>query len=418
MGWLNRRRFLLLAGTGLAGLVGLRFALPPLMRPRWPRPLGDAAREFAEGCFAGLDRSRCWDGHVHLVGLGAGGSGCRVNPEMQSHFNPIRRLRYDVYTAALGLDNEATADADYVDRLLELHRLTNPQAKMVVLAFDERVDETGVARPEQSSFYVPNAYALEVARRHDAFVAGVSIHPYRPDAVERLEAAAESGARAVKWLPNAMGIDPASPLCDAFYRRLAELRLPLISHAGREWAVDSSDGQELGNPLRLRRALDAGVRVVVAHCASFGSSADLDAAHPAPVSSFRLLMRMFEQPRYEGLLFGDISGVTQVNRGGAPLRELLRARHLHPRLVNGSDYPIPAIRVLFSTWRLQLEGLIDDRQRRLCNELALANPLLFDFALKRSLTLREKGEAYRFADAVFETDWLFSPNGRADRQQA
>lgn len=77
---------------------------------------------------------------------------------------------------------------------------------------------------------------------------GRLLHPYRPDALEALQAAIAGGARAVKWLPAAMGMDPASPRCDAFYRVLAETRLPLIVHCGEEKAVKGGDTQHLGNP--------------------------------------------------------------------------------------------------------------------------------------------------------------------------
>ena len=66
-----------------------------------------------------------------------------------------------------------------------------------------------------------------------------------------------------------MGIDPQSPRCDRFYAALAAANLPIISHAGRELAV-AGGNQDFGNPLRLRHALDHGVRVVLAHCASDG----------------------------------------------------------------------------------------------------------------------------------------------------
>ena len=64
-----------------------------------------------------------------------------------------------------------------------------------------------------------------------------------------------------------MGIDPASSKCDRFYQAAARLDLPIIAHAGRELAVHGGDAQHFGNPLRLRRAMEQGVRVVVAHCA-------------------------------------------------------------------------------------------------------------------------------------------------------
>ena len=267
----TRRRLLALAGAGALGLVGLRLLLPRLMRHGSSRRPTPEAAAFAKKCFAGIDRSRVWDAHVHLIGLGAGGTGCSIDPEMLSHLHPIKRFQFDMYKAGAGITDPATADADYVERLLSLHRAANPSGKLVLLAFDHYVDEHGVERPELSVLHTPNEYVLRLAGEHPELVACASIHPYRADCVDRLDTVAAAGARCIKWLPNAMGIDPDSALCDAFYRRLAELRLPLITHGGKEYAMDAGAHQDLGNPLRLRRALDAGVRVVVAHCAAMGS---------------------------------------------------------------------------------------------------------------------------------------------------
>jgi mannonate dehydratase len=390
--------------------VGLRYGLPRMVRPGRSRPLGAEARALVERCFEGLDPTRMWDTHVHIVGLGAGDTGCWIDPQMQSQLHPVKRFQFEMYTSSLGMSDPETADADYVARLLELHRGSVPAGKLVIMALDQYVDEQGVERPELSPLFTPNDYVLRLAAEHPEFVPCVSIHPYRLDAVERLDAAAEAGARAVKWLPNATGLDPASPRCDAFYRRLAELRLPLITHGGRELAVDARDAQELGNPLRLRRPLDAGVRVVVAHCASFGSSDDTDLPESARrrLRLFDLFMRLFTDPQYESNLFGDISALTVVNRDRRVLRELLSATELHARLVNGSDYPIPALTFIYSTEKLRLTGLLGGEERRLCREIAEFNPLLFDFVLKRVLRHESDGQVYRFSDSVFQTDRLFS----------
>jgi len=412
MGRISRRRFLWLAGGGavaLGGIGGLYFGLPRLLRPGPRRELGPEAAAFVEKCYAGLEPSRVWDTHVHVIGLGSEDSGCWIQPEMLSALHPVKRFQFSLYKAALGMDSATTADADYVARLLALQRQANPAGKLLVMAFDQTVGEDGVERPELSPFYTPNAYVLRLAAEHPELIACASIHPYRHDSVERLSEAVEAGARAVKWLPNSMGIDPDSPLCDDFYRRMAEVDLPLISHAGLEYAAGAAHEQELGNPLRLRRALDAGVRVVVAHCASFGQHRDLDArsGEQERIAAFDLFMRMFREPQYEGRLFGDISAITQLNRSGRVLRELLQARELHPRLVNGSDYPLLVLSFLFSTRKLQFEGLLGDRERGLCNEIADVNPLLFDFVLKRSLTFESDGTHHRFSDTIFETNHLF-----------
>ena len=404
---MTRRRWLTLAGAGVLGLVGLRWLVPRLMRSGASRRPSAAAAALARRCFDGLDRSRVWDVHVHLIGLGAQGSGCRVNPEMLSHLHPVKRFQFDVYKSGAGIDDPETADADYVTRLLGLQQSMNPDGKAVLLAFDDYVDEQGKARPELSPMYTPNPYALRMAAAHTEFLAGASVHPYRADAVDRLDRAVAGGAVAVKWLPNAMGIDPASPLCDAFYRRMAELRLPLLTHAGKEYAVDAGMHQDLGNPLRLRRALDAGVRVVVAHCASMGSYRDLDAAGEPQTPSFDLFLRLFSDPRHEQNLYADISTLAHVHHGVQPLRRLLAAPELHARLFYGSDYPLPALRFLVVPAKLELAGLLDGADRPVCDELFDVNPLLFDFAVNRSLRVVEGGRTYRFAPEVFETARLF-----------
>ena len=402
---------LLLGGGAILGLVGLRFALPRFFRPGRPRPLSPAARELVRGCFAGIDRSRLWDAHTHAIGLGAGGTGCWVHPDMLDHLHPVKRLQFDLYRAAVGLESDENADAEYVARLLDLHDRTNPEGRMVLLAFEQNVGEDGVARPDASPIHVPNDYVLELAARHPRFEACVSIHPYRTDAVERLEAALAAGALAVKWLPNAMGIDPSSPRCDAFYRRMAESGLPLISHAGKEYAVHAEAGQEYGNPLLLRRALDAGVRVVVAHCAALGSFPDLDAGS-GEEESLDLFLRLLGESAYRERLFGDISAISQINYGPRPLRTLLAAPELHDRLLYGSDYPMPALRFLTLPQKLELEGLLSERDAELCGEIFDFNPLLFDFVVKRSVRVEKDDATYRFRPVVFDTARVFDPDAR------
>jgi mannonate dehydratase len=258
---------------------------------------------------------------------------------------------------------------------------------------------------EQTSLYIPNGYAAQIAQRHaQSFEWAASVHPYRRDCIERLEAAVAQGARALKWLPAAMGMDPASRLCDPFYAALARLDLPLITHAGLERALRGPDEQDLGNPLRLRRALDHGVRVVVAHCASMGQDRDTDRGANGPViDSFELFARLMDEPRYEGRLYGDISALTQTARAGAALAQVIQREDWHARLLNGSDYPLPGVFPLYSVAYLVESGYIEKSAAPLFTGLREYNPLLFDFVLKRSLRAGGK----RLAAGVFETRAFF-----------
>jgi mannonate dehydratase len=359
----------------------------------------------------GLDPGKVWDSHCHLAGTGdsgnAGtGSGIVLESSLAGQLNPLRYAQRRFFmNAGCVRDAPGQVDASYVARMLALLNGMRPGAKLLLLALDASVTEDGKESWEQTSLYVPNRYAADVAARHaQHFEWAASVHPYRRDCVARLEAAVKQGARAMKWLPSAMGIDPASKLCDPFYAALARLDLPLITHAGLERALPGNDAQELGNPLRLRRALDHGVRVVVAHCASMGEDRDIDrGAGGAASGSFELFARLMDEPRYAGRLFGDLSAMTQTARAGAALRRVIEREDWHPRLLNGSDYPLPGVFPLYSMERMVELGYIEKSAVPLFRGLREHNALLFDFVLKRSLRAGGKG----LAAGVFETRRFF-----------
>ncbi len=407
----NPRRRTVLRGMAVtaAALLGLRVALPRLVRVG---PIGDYDDEtaaFVKRCYEGLDTSRIVDVHTHVVGLGYDDSGCWVNPALRSVWHPVRNLQFDMYLAGAGIDDDETADRRYLERLLELHRHANPAGRITLFAFDYHVNEDGSVAREKSTFFTPNEYVLRLAREHPDVIPCASVHPYRLDALDRLEAAIEAGAQAVKWLPNAMGIDPASPRCDAYYEILARRGIPLISHGGHESAVDAAELQEFGNPLRMRRPLDAGVRVCLAHCGSLGQCLDFDLPELSRGSAeaFDLFKRLAVEPRAADLLFADTSAITFVNRAGEVLPSVLSDAQLQARLVHGTDYPVIGVDPVLSTRLLVWRDLLDQASARLCEKVFDVNPLQFDFVVKRSLRVIEGDEQRGFGDSVFESARLF-----------
>jgi mannonate dehydratase len=354
----------------------------------------------------GIDPGKMWDGHCHLAGSGDSSSGIYLNPAMESLLDPLQYAqRLFFMNAGCVHDAPGQVDRSYVGRMHNLVDDLRPGAKLLLLAFDASVTEAGEVSWERTSFHVPNRYAAQVAQRHaQYFEWAASVHPYRRDCVQQLEAAVEQGARALKWLPAAMGIDPASKLCDPFYAALARLDLPLITHAGLERALRGTDAQALGNPLRLRRALDHGVRVVVAHCASLGQDRDIDRGANGPaIDSFELFARLMDEPRYVGRLYGDISAMTQTARAVPALAHVIGREDWHARLLNGSDYPLPGVFPLYSVDYMVELGYIEKSAAPLLKGVREHNPLLFDFVLKRSLRAGGK----RLAARMFETRAFF-----------
>jgi mannonate dehydratase len=400
------------AVTGLFTSLGLAADDEP-PAPRWtnpcrgPLPERLAQHALVRAAFDGLDAAALWDVHAHLLGTGDSGSGCTIHPNMHRWWHPVEVLRRRaILHAACVPGDVASIDRAYVDRLAALTRDFPLGARWLLFAFDHARDEAGRVAAEHTTFHVPDAYAAQVAAQHgERFAWVASIHPYAEDALARLDRAAAAGARAIKWLPSAMNIDPRAARCRLFYDRLAALHLPLIVHCGEEMAVPGAGRDAFGNPLLMRAPLDAGVRVIVAHCASLGSAADTDKPSAPKVAAFDLFARLMDERAYEPLLLGDLSAVFQINRRVGVQRRLLERSDWHARLLNGSDYPLPGLVPLTRPERLADQGLLDAAAVPVLESIRAHNPLLFDFVLKRSL----RSGGARLAPGVFETRRHFEP---------
>lgn len=264
------------------------------------------------------------DIHCHTAGIGAGGSGCFISPAMR------RSLRYRFFIKAFGVTQQELEEQG--DRLI-LERLSRSLAasryvdKAVILAMDGVIGADGELDRERTEIYIPNDFLVRELRRYPNLLFGASINPYRCDAIQRLEQAVADGAVLLKWLPSIQHIDPADERLIPFYLKLKELGLPLLTHTGSEesftWKRD-----ELADPLRLRLPLSLGVTVIAAHAASNGRNNG--------EANYKRILPLFDEfPN----LYADISSLTQLNRLGH-LPRLLRHKHLHGRLLYGTDMPI------------------------------------------------------------------------------
>jgi len=142
--------------------------------------------------------------------------------------------------------------------------------------------------------------------------------------------------------------------------------------------VHSETRQRLGNPLKLRRALEHGVTTVVAHCASLGQESPTSyQGESGPfVDNFDLFRRLMTEPQWNGKLWGDVSAMTLVNRVGPPFRVRDGGRERVAAAAHGSDYPLPAINVLMQSRPSRPRGSITPQQRALLNEIDQHDPLL------------------------------------------
>jgi uncharacterized protein len=302
------------------------------------------------------------DCHVHLAAFPDGDNGCYISPKMLK--SPL--FRFLLWKHQLSPSNPREANQKYLDDLLSELRASRHVQKAVILGMDGVYDQNGRLNREQTDFLISNDYVLKTAQAHpEELLAGVSINPQRRDAIDEVHRCADAGAVLVKVLPNAKQFDPANPQYKPFYRALAERKLPFLSHVGYEFSLIGKD-QSVGDPERLKVALDEGATVIAAHACSYGLI-----LYEKFLPTLRDLVKRY--PHF----YADISALTLPNR----LRMLLHLRQypeIHERLLFGTDYPLSVFHI--AAWgRVAIGTLCDmirtknrfDRQVTVCRGLGL-----------------------------------------------
>ncbi len=275
-------------------------------------------------------RSKCLiDCHVHLAALPDGDNGCYISPKMLK--SPL--FRFLLWKHSLSVERPREANQKYLDDLLVELRASRHVQKAVLLGMDGVYDQNGRLNEAHTDFLISNDYVLKTAQAHpNEFLAGVSINPQRRDAIDEVHRCADAGATLVKVLPNAQQFDPADARYKAFYRTLAERQLPFLSHVGYEFSLIGKD-QSVGDPERLKLALDEGATVIAAHACSYGLIL---------YEKFLPTLRDFIK-RYPHF-YCDLSALTLPNR----FRMLLHLRkhpEVHERLLFGTDYPLSVFHI-------------------------------------------------------------------------
>ena len=370
--------------AGLFEYVGGNFKGKP---QELNQKLSTETKAWIDSLLAPLDSNRMADAHVHLLSLGHDKSGAFVNPELREISHPIKYAQFKTYLSAAQVRDTSKASDQSWARLKDLIEHHPKKGKFFLFAFDAHYSKQGVKNLELSTFYIPNELAWKRSQEDTArYTPVISVHPYRKDALAELDKWGARGVHYLKWLPNAMGIPPNDPRLIPFYNKMKEYNITLISHSGEEHAVDADDHQAYGNPLAFRLPLDLGVQVILAHAATTGNHHDLDndpQMKSTKIPSYQLLARMLDESQYKDRLFIDLSAISLYNHLGPQVDTLLSRPDWNVRMIDGSDYPLPAVNFLVRTKQLEKQNYITALERQRLNEVYGYNPLLFDLLTKR-----------------------------------
>jgi len=307
------------------------------------------------------------DMHVHMVGNGVAGSGAWLR--LKGWHRALARFmirQLGMPASALEHDLEKI----YAEHLLKLVRDSSLDA-VVLVAHEQVYDGDGTPRNDLGSMYLPNRVVLDLAAEHTEFLAGVSIHPARRDALKELDRCLTRSAVLMKCLPNCQNIDMADARYIPFWKMMADAKLPLLAQTGGEHTVPVVN-KKFADPRLLRTPLECGVTVIAAHCGSSSGAFDRDY-----FDDWVSMLREFPN------LYGDISAMVSLNRC-RHLKDCLLPE-IESRILHGSYFPVPVL-----GHRLWLNGSMGNRG--FGDIQAINNPLERDFQFKRALG---------FADQVF-----------------
>ncbi|MEE9614290.1 MAG: amidohydrolase family protein [Thermodesulfobacteriota bacterium] len=243
---------------------------------------------------------------------------------------PLENLFSAYLKRRLGISStDPDPNGTYLKNLARDIRNSESIEKGVVLPMDGVYDAKGELDRERTRFMVSSDTVFDSIKPYPELLPGASVNPLRKDAIDDLERCAERGAVLVKVLPNTQGFDPSDKSLKPFWKKMADLGLPLLSHSGYEFALPVVD-QSFGDPARLLPALEEGVTVVAAHGGSTGIL-----VYEKYTDTVRGLLR--GHPNF----FLDLSATTLPTRAGMllGLRDMPEAKG---KLLFGSDYPVPA----------------------------------------------------------------------------
>lgn len=321
------------------------------------------------------------DIHIHIGGPGDSGSGCRMSHE----------FIYSPSFAAMLISLKVTPLDIKDEKIREIIlNAVNTSEKIdcaVLLALDS-VYRNGKCIESESHLATPNDYVIDIAKNNKRVLFGASVHPYRKkkEMLAETKRCIDNGAVLFKWIPSSQQIDPKDDRCGPFYEVLLREKIPLLCHTGGELAVPTSDfsANKFNNPKRLKRALNMGVKIIAAHCATpyFGGIL------PADKDYFKELIEMLKVSEEKGWnLYADISAFCTPTRISylKRIKKEIKQGTINPgRFLYGSDFPIPIIDINIFKNPLNLKELLEHIEKS-GNPLDNNYNILKEFGIQESI---------------------------------
>jgi predicted TIM-barrel fold metal-dependent hydrolase len=176
---------------------------------------------------------------------------------------------------------------------------------------------------------------IQPKKRGKKFLWGASVSPNRKDWAEELEFVVDDPNMVLmKLIPSVQHINLRDPKHKGYYESLAKRRIPLLCHVGPEYSFPEGIREKKRDNFRfLDKALECGVTVIAAHCATPVFPIDKD-----ETKEFYAFMKSANSGN-KIQLWGDTSAFSLLTR--IPILKEILDTFPPEWLVHGSDFPIP-----------------------------------------------------------------------------
>jgi len=298
------------------------------------------------------------DIHFHVVGRGNDINGINENVFFYPEDNNtlLTRVLYKLVENELeklgaDFDQSGTIDTDeYFNLVYESLTASEEIDGVVLLGLDALYDpESGKLDEVKTDLWVSNRFLAKKVRelndrlmreiqpkkRGKKFLWGASVSPNRKDWAEELEFVVDDPNMVLmKLIPSVQHINLRDPKHKGYYESLAKRRIPLLCHVGPEYSFPEGIREKERDNFRfLDKALECGVTVIAAHCATPVFPIDKD-----ETKEFYAFMKSANSGN-KIQLWGDTSAFSLLTR--IPILKEILDTFPPEWLVHGSDFPIP-----------------------------------------------------------------------------
>jgi len=292
------------------------------------------------------------------------------------------KVALSLFEKKLGVDKKKLIDKKYegyVDAFI--HNVSSSQyiKKSVLLPVDGKVDLKGreTFRDKTVCSYSEDVY--EVYKRFpELIIPFFSINPNRLDALDLIDKYVALGFKGAKFLQNFWDIDINDERYIPYFEKIKSYNLPLIIHTGSEHAIESNPIYEKIEIANL--AIEVGCKVVIAH---MGVDVVMEKRAFNLHHNFSFQTKNFGEDYHKTLeylekydnVYADLSALIMVFRTKTIEDLAKNQKHLHHKLLFGTDYPVP-FSIVFSYNSLSLKKRFEieniknplDRYAKFCME--------------------------------------------------